>query len=346
MQFGYNCDYVGVLPLDRRTALLVVNHEYTNEELMFPPGALRRRHHPPDRDGLAWDVGRRDPAWRRQRRRLAAGRAATPTYNRRITASTPFARHRAGRRRRRGCGPPPTRPGARARHAQQLRRRHDAVGHRALRRGELQPVLRRHRGARPALHGVVRALRHHRHRRAAAGARSTRGSTSPTSRTSRSGSAGSSSSTRTTRSHAAQAHDARPLQARGREHRDRRRTVASVAYMGDDERGDYLYKFVSPTGSTARDSHGRAQAQPARCSTTGTLYVARFTGDGSADGRYDGTGEWIPLTSDTTSYVAGLTRRRRADRHPARRGQGRRPRGWTVPRTSSRTRSTAGSTRP
>ena len=37
-QFGYNNDFVGVLPLDDRgrRALLVVNHEYTNEELMFP----------------------------------------------------------------------------------------------------------------------------------------------------------------------------------------------------------------------------------------------------------------------------------------------------------------------
>ncbi|PMR60848.1 phosphatase [Verrucosispora sp. ts21] len=37
-QFGYNNDFVGVLPLDKggRRALLVVNHEYTNEELMFP----------------------------------------------------------------------------------------------------------------------------------------------------------------------------------------------------------------------------------------------------------------------------------------------------------------------
>ena len=37
-QFGYNNDFVGVLPLGRggRRALLVVNHEYTNEELMFP----------------------------------------------------------------------------------------------------------------------------------------------------------------------------------------------------------------------------------------------------------------------------------------------------------------------
>src|SRR3712207_9140374 len=34
-QFGYNCDFIGFLPLGRRRALLVVNHEYTNEQLMF-----------------------------------------------------------------------------------------------------------------------------------------------------------------------------------------------------------------------------------------------------------------------------------------------------------------------
>lgn len=36
-QFGYNNDYVGYIPLDgSKRGLLVVNHEYTNEELMFP----------------------------------------------------------------------------------------------------------------------------------------------------------------------------------------------------------------------------------------------------------------------------------------------------------------------
>jgi len=36
-QFGYNNDYVGYIPLDgSNRGLLVVNHEYTNEELMFP----------------------------------------------------------------------------------------------------------------------------------------------------------------------------------------------------------------------------------------------------------------------------------------------------------------------
>jgi secreted PhoX family phosphatase len=37
-QFGYNNDYVGFIPMDGSDdrALLVVNHEYTNEHLMFP----------------------------------------------------------------------------------------------------------------------------------------------------------------------------------------------------------------------------------------------------------------------------------------------------------------------
>ena len=37
-QFGYNCDYVGFTPLndDGSRGLLCVNHEYTNEEVMFP----------------------------------------------------------------------------------------------------------------------------------------------------------------------------------------------------------------------------------------------------------------------------------------------------------------------
>ncbi len=38
LQFGYNNDFIGFLPLDGRSdhGLLVVNHEYTSEDMMFP----------------------------------------------------------------------------------------------------------------------------------------------------------------------------------------------------------------------------------------------------------------------------------------------------------------------
>ena len=39
----------------------------------------------------------------------------------------------------------------------------------------------------------------------------------------------------------------------------------------------------------------------------GTLYVARFSGDGRSDGEFDGTGEWIPLATDTESFVPGMS---------------------------------------
>ena len=35
-QFGYNCDYVGYVPLGEGRGLLCVNHEYTSPEVMFP----------------------------------------------------------------------------------------------------------------------------------------------------------------------------------------------------------------------------------------------------------------------------------------------------------------------
>ena len=84
------------------------------------------------------------------------------------------------------------------------------------------------------------------------------------------------------------------------------RNGKAVAYMGDDERGDYIYKFVSKKTFDSR--HGTAaRRHNMTLLTEGTLYVARFTGDGDADGVHDGTGEWIRLTSDSTSYVPGMT---------------------------------------
>ncbi|MEV0370368.1 PhoX family phosphatase [Streptomyces sp. NPDC050636] len=90
-----------------------------------------------------------------------------------------------------------------------------------------------------------------------------------------------------------------------------------VLYMGDDEKFDYFYKFVSAkrmkrgSGRDARE-HNRTLLDE------GTLYVAKFTGDSAPaeidgsgklpkDGEFDGSGKWIPLASGDTSYVPGMT---------------------------------------
>ncbi|MFC0673755.1 PhoX family protein [Brachybacterium hainanense] len=86
-----------------------------------------------------------------------------------------------------------------------------------------------------------------------------------------------------------------------------------VAYSGDDERFDYLYKFVSEKTYVEGDrEHNMTLLE------SGDLYVARFTGnspqaqiDGTGalpeDGAFDGSGEWIPLVLDGQSQVDGFT---------------------------------------
>ena len=81
-------------------------------------------------------------------------------------------------------------------------------------------------------------------------------------------------------------------------------TVA--AYMGDDERFDYLYKFVSrrkyrPGRSVAARRHNRLLL------TEGDLYVARFSGSQQPTNDNLGRGAWIPLTLDGRSMVPGFT---------------------------------------
>lgn len=89
-----------------------------------------------------------------------------------------------------------------------------------------------------------------------------------------------------------------------------------AAYMGDDERFEYVYKFVS--SRRMRRGNGRAAREwNMRLLEEGTLHVARFTGDTKAeidgsgrlpsDGAFDGTGEWIPLTDGRRSFVPGFT---------------------------------------
>jgi secreted PhoX family phosphatase len=95
------------------------------------------------------------------------------------------------------------------------------------------------------------------------------------------------------------------------------RSGHAVAYMGDDERFDYLYKFVSADRYRRGDSRG-ARAHNKTLLTKGSLYVARFGGDSPvseitgtgalpSDGRFDGAGEWVPLVRDGRSAVSGFT---------------------------------------
>jgi uncharacterized protein len=90
-----------------------------------------------------------------------------------------------------------------------------------------------------------------------------------------------------------------------------------VAYMGDDERFEYLYKFVSD-GKFKRGNSRYAREHNKKLLDSGTLYVAKFTGDSPAseidgtgklpsDGEFDGSGEWIPLAHNDTSFVDGFT---------------------------------------
>jgi hypothetical protein len=64
-----------------------------------------------------------------------------------------------------------------------------------------------------------------------------------------------------------------------------------VVYMGDDERNEYVYKFIS---AGTFDRANPTSAANRRLLEEGTLYVARFDA-GAATGDKMGTGVWIPL---------------------------------------------------
>jgi secreted PhoX family phosphatase len=90
-----------------------------------------------------------------------------------------------------------------------------------------------------------------------------------------------------------------------------------VAYMGDDERFDYMYKFVSD-GKMKPGMTKLARDHNKKLLDSGKLYVAKFTGDSPAseidgtgtlpaDGKFDGGGKWILLAHNDKSYVPGFT---------------------------------------
>ena len=65
----------------------------------------------------------------------------------------------------------------------------------------------------------------------------------------------------------------------------------AVVYMGDDERGEFIYKFIS------RDKINHQNPKANRdLLDHGTLYVARFDGGDNNPDRPKGHGQWIELT--------------------------------------------------
>ncbi|MFD1150518.1 PhoX family protein [Saccharothrix hoggarensis] len=312
-QFGFNCDFAALLPLDAtgRTSLLVTNHEYTSEPFMFKN--YDPEHPTREQVEIAWAAHGLSVVQVHQHR---DGRLSTrfSRYNRRITATTPF----------RLTGP--------AAGSDLLKTSADPTGTMVL--GTLNNCA----GGVTPWGTILSGEENFNQYFGNAAARS-----DP--RLARYGMTG----TATTRKwerfdrrfdlarEPNEANrfgyvveldptdpDSTPVKhtALGRlKHECANVRVAPdgrvVAYSGDDERFEYVYKFIS-TGKVRPGDSRAARRHNMTLLDDGRLYVARFTGDsppaevdGSgrlpSDGRFDGHGEWIPLASGDRSFVPGMT---------------------------------------
>ena len=306
LQFGYNCDYVGIVPLTRTRALLVANHEYTNEELMFPSGTYDedtiRRIAMASHGMSVVEIARED-------RRSGAWRTvplSQARYNRRVTVSTEM-----------------TVTGPAAGHSM-LQTTADPTGRLVL--GTLNNCAG---GLTPWGTVLSGEENFNQYFEASGDVDATYAASYG-----RYGISGSNSGRNwkatdprfdlTTEPHEpfrfgwiVELDPMRP-NARPRKHTMLGRMKHEGAnisvddsgriavYMGDDERGDYIYKFVSRDRMVTGDD-ARARRRNSTLLEHGTLYVAKFDGDGTDDGVYDGTGQWLPLASDTESFVDGMS---------------------------------------
>ncbi|MER7411927.1 PhoX family protein [Streptomyces cacaoi] len=318
-QFGYNNDFLSLLPLhsERHRQLLVANHEYTNEELMFAgydPEAPTR-----EQVEIAWAAHGMSVVVVREEQRTGALRAV-PRHrlNRRITATTEFEL----------TGP--------AAESAPLRTSADPDGRRV--RGTLANCAG---GTTPwgtVLSGEENYNQYFANAQQVTDARAAAA-------LKRYGFTDGASERRwerfdarfdlgkepneanrfgwvveidpydpesTPRKHTALGrfkHEA----AQPRLTRDGR----AVVYMGDDERFDYFYKFVS-SKRMRRGTGAEVRRHNLSLLDEGTLYVARLSGNSPAeeidgegtlpeDGEFDGTGRWIPLASGDRSFVDGMS---------------------------------------
>ncbi|GAB3454300.1 PhoX family protein [Streptomonospora sediminis] len=328
-QFGYNCDYVGFLPFGRNRGLLWVNHEYTNEALMFAGytdgndadpeliktamaahgGSVVELRRDDGDHGRGRGKGKRSGAWRLSR--------GSRRFNRRITASTPMKL----------TGP--------AAGDDLLRTEADPEGTRVL--GMLNNCAG---GMTPW--GTILTCEEN-YNQYFVGGEQTTGDTKTA--LARYGFATEGDTREGNRRfdrvderfdlsrHPNEANrfgyvveidpldpDSTPkkrtmlgrFKHEGANHRITRDGRIAV-YMGDDERFDYMYKFVSE----GRYRKGSRRGND-RLLDSGTLYVAKLRGDSPAkefdgsgavpsDGAFDGWGEWVALCTDKESFVDGFT---------------------------------------
>ncbi|KUL33542.1 PhoX family protein [Streptomyces regalis] len=318
-QFGYNCDYMAVLdmPHERHQQVLVINHEYTDEVLMF--AGYDAANPTREQAEIAWAAHGLSVLVAAEDRRSGKLTAITRhRLNRRVTATTPFE----------VTGP--------AAGSELLRTSADPAGKRVL--GTLNNC-----GGGITPWGTVLSGEENFNQYFGNAEKVTDPTTAA--RLKRYGISGGASERKWERFDkrfdvAQEPNETnrfgwvveidpfdpestpRKLTALGRfkhEAAEPRLTDDGrpVLYMGDDERFDYFYKFVSSkrmmkgTSRAARE-HNRTLLDE------GTLYVAKFIGDSPAaeidgsgklpeDGEFDGRGEWIPLASGNKSYVEGMT---------------------------------------
>ena len=308
-QFGYNSDYLDIIPdPNGLTGVLVNNHEYTNENTMFPTGYEKTNLTNMVKTAIqahGMSVVEITRAKVGGALDLRARRCPQPAHH-------PDHPVRGGRPRGRlGPAQDAGRPHgqARAGHPEQLLGRRDPVGHRALRRGEHPPVLHHLRHRRGE---ALRLPHHHALPPLARGGEALR------------------------RPHPGvqeraqrfgwvveidpQNPNSAPLKhtAMGRfKHEGANVRVGDdgtvVAYSGDDEKFEYIYKFVSAKKYKKGDKKHNMTLL-----SEGDLYVARLkgnspkkqiTGGGTLprDGEFDGSGEWLPLVKGGKSMIKGMS---------------------------------------
>jgi uncharacterized protein len=318
-QFGYNCDYIGFLPLDDKgdRFLLVVNHEYTNEQLMFSGVASESAPTTPEQKKIAMAAHGISVVELKRHGHTGEFRPLrNGDRNRRITASTPMEL----------TGP--------AAGAEYLRTSADPSGRTVL--GTLNNCAGGMTPWGTTLHGEENFNQYF--------GPTTPLADDPEKRLARYGISTAAPAGRRwdevdPRFDVAREpnevnrfgwvvevdpYDPRSTPkkrtALGRfKHEGANVQIAEdgrvVAYSGDDERFDYIYKFVSK--NKYRKGTDRAtRAHNLTLLDEGDLYVAQFTGDSPAaefdgsgrlpsDGEFDGTGRWIPLVKDGRSMLPG-----------------------------------------